>query len=222
MKESFRQSTSYLPYTYCGGEAGKSNKIVFCNDSQGSATAVSYAQGFQEFAAMYPDNKIIDQIGYAPDRAWFFAMNDPVVKSKSVMLGESALGSPTQEKGIVWVQATFNDPLTFRLGTDVQAAAAVNTTLGYLLNDSLTSWTSNDSPGYRLRRTLSGQTGSVGTVADALFVAAMRRSVNSLPNGENNLDANQSQWAPRIEALKTFEALAALQAAKARIDELKA
>ncbi|MCL1810503.1 MAG: polysaccharide deacetylase family protein, partial [Clostridiales bacterium] len=197
-------TTSYLPYTYRGGEPGKSNKVVFCNDSQGSQTVASYMQGFQDFAAMYPDNKIVDQVGYAPDRAWFMALTDPVVKSKSVMLAECALASPTQEKGIVWVQGTFNDPLTFYLGTDAQAASAVNSTLGYLVNDNLTSWTSNDSPGYRLRRTLAGQTSSVGTLADALFVKAMRKSVNALPNGESN----SSLTAARVEALKGFEAVA--------------
>ena len=201
-------SVSYLPFTYRGGEAGKSEKVVFCNDSQGSTLATSYMQNFQEFAAMYPDNKIVDQIGYAPDRAWFFAFNDPVVKSKSVMLGESAVANPTQEKGIVWVQGTFNDPLTFRLGTDAQAAAAVNAALNYLLSDNLASWNTNSTPGYRLRRTLAGETTSIATVSDALFVAAMRRSVESLPNGENNTDANQAQWIPRIECLKEFEAIA--------------
>jgi hypothetical protein len=199
-----RYSTAYLPYVYRGGELGKSNKVVFCNDSQGSTTASSYMQGFQDFAAMYPDNKIVDQIGYAPDRAWFFALNDPVVKSKSVMLAESALANPNQEKGIVWVQTTFNDPLTFKLGTDAQAASSVNATLNYLVNDSLTSWTSNDSPGYRLRRTVSGQSSQVGTVADALFVASQRKSINSLPNGENNSGLTQS----RVAALVGFEAVA--------------
>jgi hypothetical protein len=160
-------------------------------------------QGFQDFASMYPDNKIVDQIGYAPDRAWFFALNDPIVKSKAVMLAECALANPTQEKGIVWVQATFNDPLTFNLGTEAQSASAVNATLAYLVNDSLTSWTTNDSPGYRLRRTLAGQTSSAGTVADALYVFAMRKSVNALPNGENNTALTQS----RVDALKGFEAV---------------
>jgi hypothetical protein len=197
-------STTYLPYVYRGGEAGKSNKVVFCNDSQGSTTVASYMQGFQDFASMYPDNKIVDQIGYAPDRAWFFALNDPIVKSKSVMLAECALGTPTQEKGRVWVQATFNDPLTFKMGTDAQAATAVNATLNYLVTDNLTSWTSNDSPGYRLRRTVAGQTSSTGTVADAMFVASQRRSVNALPNGEANTGLTQS----RVEVLKTFEPVA--------------
>ncbi|MCL1809754.1 MAG: hypothetical protein FWG42_08365, partial [Clostridiales bacterium] len=197
-------TTSYLPYTYRGGEPGLSNRVVFCNDSQGSTTVASYMQGFQDFAAMYPDNKIVDQVGYAPDRAWFMALTDPVVKSKSVMLAESALASPTQEKGIVWVQGTFNDPLTFYLGTDAQAASAVNSTLGYLVNDNLTSWTSNDSPGYRLRRTLAGQTSSAGTLADAMFVQAMRKSVNALPNGESN----SSLTAARVDALKGFEPVA--------------
>jgi len=238
-----------MPYTYRGGEKGKSEKIIFCTDSQGTGSTIDgITTGFHSWAAQFPDNPVNRQTGYAVDRNWFWGLEEPNVKTLAVRLADIAKASPNQEIQVTITQALFNDPAAFRMGTDVQAATALNTTLN-MLNPTTTV---SGHPGYRFNR-------GTATPADALFVGNTRKAYNALPDkspiNATNL-ANLVQFEPvavdvRIKALpatanlafirdsetvfalwNTYQALtaaqkaqvnefAALQAAKARIDALK-
>jgi hypothetical protein len=236
-----------MPYTYRGGEAGKSEKIIFCTDSQGPGSAIDgIVTGFHSWAAQFPDNPVNRQTGYAVDRNWFWGLEEPNVRTLAVKLADIAKASPNQEIQVTITQALFNDPAAFRMGTDAQAATALNTTLN-MLNPATTV---TGHPGYRYSR-------GTATPADAIFVSNTRKAYNTLPDNSaisaTNV-ANLVQYEPvavdiRVKALPaslsfirdsetvyaiwdTYQALSAaqkaevkefatLEAAKARIDALK-
>ncbi|MCL1982159.1 MAG: hypothetical protein FWG53_03565, partial [Clostridiales bacterium] len=239
-----------LPYTYRGGEAGKSEKIIFCTDSQGTnSTLDNIVTGFHTWAAQFPDNPVNRQTGYAVDRNWFWGLQAPTVKSLAVRLADCAAASPDQEIQVTVTQALFNDPAVFWMGTDAQAASALNTTLNMLSPTTTVS----GHPGYRFSR-------GTATLADAIFVFNAREAYNALPDKSAVTAANLAnlvQYEPvavdvRIKALPplailaystdsdtvydiwdTYQALTAgqkaavkefeaLLAAKARIDEFYA
>jgi len=237
-----------MPYTYRGGEVGKSEKIIFCTDSQGSGSSIDgITTGFHNWAAQFPNNQVNRQTGYAVDRNWFWGLEEPTVRTLAIRLADIAKASPDQEISVTITQALFNDPAVFWMGTDAQAATALNTTMN-MLN---TATTVSGHPGYRYSR-------GTATPTDAIFVNNLRKAYNALPDAsavsETNI-ANLVQYEPvavdiRIKALpataslafirdseiiyaiwNTYQALTAaqkaevkeftvLEAAKARIDAL--
>ena len=194
-----------MPYTYRGGETGKSEKIIFCTDSQGSGSTIDgITTGFQNWAAQFPDNPVNRQTGYAVDRNWFWGLQEPTVKTLAIRLADCAFGAPGQEIGVTITQALFNDPAVFWMGTDAQAATALNTTLN-MLNPATTV---SGHPGYRYSR-------GTATLADATFVDNARKAYNTLPNtsavNETNL-VNLVRYEPvaveiRIRAIPALDRL---------------
>ena len=180
-------------------------KIIFCTDSQGSGSTIDgITRGFQNWAAQFPDNPVIRQTGYAVDINWFWGLQEPTVRTLAVRLADCAIGAPGQEIGLTIKQALFNDHAVFRIGTDAQAATALNTTLN-ILNPNTTL---SGHPGYRYSR-------GTATLADAIFVYNARKAYNAISDkfsaNETNL-ANLAQYEPvaveiRIRAIPASENL---------------
>jgi hypothetical protein len=169
-----------MPYTYRGGEQDRSEKIIFCTDSQGSGSNIDgITTGFQNWAAQFPDNPVIRQTGYAVDRNWFWGLQEPTVRTLAIRLADCAIGAPGQEIGLTITQALFNDPAVFRMGTDAQAATALNTTLN-MLNPATTV---SGHPGYRYSR-------GTATLADGILVDNARKAYNALPDASAVSAAN--------------------------------
>ncbi|WP_262430551.1 hypothetical protein [Paratissierella segnis] len=194
-------AATWLPTTYRGGN-GSGEKLVFCNDSQGFGSFDGESSGiyddpkakagdgmgcgreFKLFADYYPDNDVIYQIGYQADRQWYYAFEDPVIKSFGIKLAE--ISNPKQNIGIAWVNFSFKDPLTFPwLMTSTEEVNVVNNLLKYL-----TETGSNNVVGQRFdgdRSVVSGGNGA--TLSDAIFVKRVRDLVNELtPEQRGELD----------------------------------
>lgn len=132
-------NVNYLPPTY-------RSDIVFVNDSQSFGSMNGDALGqydeniddvlgfipeFKYFADQFGDNDVIYQIGYKPDRMWYYTLEDPVIQS----LGERLAEVTKQNCGIVWVDFTLKDPLTFpELMTTSDKLKAVKELIGYFRN----------------------------------------------------------------------------------------
>ncbi len=207
--------STWLPKTYRGGETGEgylpSEKLVFCNDAQGYGSMDGSVGGiyddsaardgdvmgagsqFRLFADFYPENEIVLQIGYQPDRQWFYNFDDPIIKSFAVKLAENM--NPNQDIGIAWVNFSIKDPLTFpqMLKTDAEKASAVNGLLNYL---SATG--TNNIVGRRL--TGDRQPAVLG---DALYVTRMRALYDALTE-----DQKARLTASRVTRLLAVEPVA--------------
>ncbi|MDR1687531.1 MAG: hypothetical protein LBS21_02835 [Clostridiales bacterium] len=214
---------THLPLTYRGGEEGKSEKLIFCNDSQNAGSwdgsvaaewdsntmqagaAAGFGREFKRFADFYPDNKVVFQIGYDGDRQWIYAMDDPIIKSLSVKLAEATAENVNQEISIAWVNFTYNDPLTFGDITapeEISKVWEIRHMLGYLEQDQLV--------GRRFDGDRSLENGGTGlTSTDAKLIKRLRELVDSLPDGEegpNGLsESDLPRWREAIERLKEIE-----------------
>lgn len=129
-------NTNYLPPTY-------RSDIIFVNDSQSFGSMNGDALGeydenlddvlgfipeFKVFADTFAPNDVIYQIGYKPDRMWYYTLEDPVIQS----LGEKLAEATSQNCGIVWVDFTLKDPLTFpQLLTEEEKLASIKELISY-------------------------------------------------------------------------------------------
>ena len=171
----------YLPPTY-------RSDILFVNDSQGFGSAVGDVLGvydenlddvlgfipeFKRFADAFPDNDVLYQIGYASDATWYYTMGDPVVLS----LGQRLAEVTKQNCGIIWVDFTIKDPMTFPwLMTSEERVKAVNTLLRYL----------NPKSGLVGKR-LAGISSDVAVPRDFIFIQMVREIVDGLTEEERDM-----------------------------------
>lgn len=173
---------NYLPKSY------RSN-IIFVDDSQSFGSMNGDALGqyddnlddvlgfipeFKDFADFFKTNDVIYQIGYAPDRMWYYTLDDSVIQSLGIKLAEAT----SQNCGIVWVDFTLKDPLTFpQLLTPETKLKSLKTLVGYFRNAS------SNMVGKRFS---SGQ----ATYHDALFVKRITSLIEQLSEAEQ-----KSFWA---------------------------
>lgn len=171
----------YLPPAY-------RSDILFVNDSQGFGSAVGDVLGvydenlddvlgfipeFKRFADAFPENEVLYQIGYASDATWYYTMGDPVVLS----LGRRLAEVTKQNCGIIWVDFTIKDPMTFPwLMTQEERVKAVNTLLRYL----------NPESGLVGTR-LSGVSSDAAVPRDFIFVQKVREIVDGLTEEERDM-----------------------------------
>lgn len=171
----------YLPPSY-------RSDILFVNDSQGFGSAVGDVLGvydeelddvlgfipeFKRFADAFPENDVLYQIGYASDATWYYTMGDPVVLS----LGQRLAEVTKQNCGIIWVDFTIKDPMTFPwLMTSEERVKAVNTLLRYL----------NPKSGLVGKR-LSGVSSDAAVPRDFIFIQKVREIVDSLTEEERGM-----------------------------------
>lgn len=187
-------AATWLPTTYRGGN-GSGEKLVFCDDSQSfgsfdgemggvydendayDGATMGFGREFKLFADYYPDNDVIYQIGYQPDREWYYAFDDPIIKSFGIKMGE--VTNPNQNVGIAWVNFSLKDPLTFpSLMNPTEAASAVNGLLNYLIS---TKNPTNNLVGRRFDGNRSvDNDGGGATLSDAIYIKRMRDLVNAL------------------------------------------
>jgi hypothetical protein len=225
-------NATHLPLTYRGGEEGKSEKLVFCNDSQNLAswdgsvgavwdadttkggTASGMGRAFKLWADFYPDNKILYQVGYSGDMQWIYPMDGDIVRTMGIKLAEAASAGPDQEIAIAWVNFTYNDPLTFGDITSPSVASKAGQIHAMLASLSSTgSVTGENLPGQRFDGARTADKGGTGaTYTDAMLVARLRELVDSLPDGEagpNELSGGSlTQWNERVARLKEVEPMA--------------
>ena len=170
----------YLPPSY-------RSDILFVNDSQGFGSAIGDVLGlydedlddvlgfmpeFKRFADAFPDNDVLYQIGYAVDETWFYTMEDPVVLS----LGQRLAEVTGQNCGIIWVDFTIKDPMTFPWTMSTEdKVKAVNRLLRYL---------NPEEGGGAVGTRLSGVSSDPATARDFIFVKKVREIVDSLTEEE--------------------------------------
>lgn len=170
----------YLPPSY-------RSDILFVNDSQGFGSAIGDVLGlydedlddvlgfmpeFKRFADAFPDNDVLYQIGYAVDETWFYTMEDPVVLS----LGQRLAEVTGQNCGIIWVDFTIKDPMTFPWTMSTEdKVKAVNRLLRYL---------DPEEGGGAVGTRLSGVSSDPAAVRDFIFVKKVREIVDSLTEEE--------------------------------------
>lgn len=171
----------YLPPTY-------RSDILFVNDSQGFGSPVGDVLGvydenlddvlgfipeFKRFADAFPENEVLYQIGYASDATWYYTMGDPVVLS----LGQRLAEVTKQNCGIIWVDFTLKDPMTFPwLMTQEERVKAVNTLLRYL----------NPKSGLVGKR-LSGASSDAVVPRDFIFIQMVSEIVDGLTEEERDM-----------------------------------
>ena len=188
----------YLPPSY-------RSDILFVNDSQGFGSAIGDVLGlydedlddvlgfmpeFQRFADAFPDNDVLYQIGYAVDETWFYTMEDPVVLS----LGQRLAEVTGQNCGIIWVDFTIKDPMTFPWTMSSEdKVKAVNRLLRYL---------NPEEGGGAVGTRLSGVSSDPATARDFIFVKKVREIVDSLTEEElGMLDSERLgylEWAESV------------------------
>lgn len=212
-------AATWLPTTYRGGD-GSGEKLVFCDDSQSFGSfdgemggvydendvydgdIMGFGPEFKLFADYYPDNDVIYQIGYQPDREWYYAFEDPIIKSFGIKMGE--VTNPKQNVGIAWVNFSLKDPLTFpSLMTTTEAAIAVNGLLNYLGTTG-----TNNLVGRRFDGNRSGEKGGGGaTLSDAIYIQRMRDLVNALTDEQKAMltPAQLTQLQQGITRLEVLE-----------------
>ena len=170
----------YLPPSY-------RSDILFVNDSQGFGSAIGDVLGlydedlddvlgfmpeFKRFADAFPDNDVLYQIGYAVDETWFYTMEDPVVLS----LGQRLAEVTGQNCGIIWVDFTIKDPMTFPWTMSTEdKVKAVNRLLRYL---------DPEEGGGAVGTRLSGVSSDPAAARDFIFVKKVREIVDSLTEEE--------------------------------------
>ena len=111
--------STHMPATYRGGNDGKSNPIIFINDSQGDGSLDGTHGGIYSeptqgqgnfpgtagiwtmFANFCYPNPVIFQTGYAPDRQWTYGFDDPLIQTYGIKLAE--VTAPDQDFGVAWV-----------------------------------------------------------------------------------------------------------------------
>lgn len=188
----------YLPPSY-------RSDILFVNDSQGFGSAIGDVLGlydedlddvlgfmpeFKRFADAFPDNDVLYQIGYAADETWFYTMEDPVVLS----LGQRLAEVTGQNCGIIWVDFTIKDPMTFPWTMSSEdKVKAVNRLLRYL---------NPEEGGGAVGTRLSGVSSDPATARDFIFVKKVREIVDSLTEEElGMLDSERLgylEWAESV------------------------
>lgn len=169
-------NTNYLPQTY-------RSDIIFVNDSQSFGSMNGDALGqydenlddvlgfipeFKAFADTFAPNDVIYQIGYKPDRMWYYTLEDPVIQS----LGEKLAEATSQNCGIVWVDFTLKDVLTFpQLLTEESKLSCLKGLIGYFKDGG------SNMVGIRFA---AGE----NTYRDKLFVERVEALINGLTEEE--------------------------------------
>lgn len=172
----------YLPPTY-------RSDILFVDDSQGFGSMIGDVLGiydeniddvlgfipeFKRFADAFPENEVLYQIGYRADAMWYYAMEDPVVRSLGLRLAEVT----GQNCGIIWVDFTIKDPLTFPQTMTVdEKIDTMDELLGYL--DP-----SEEGEDNILGRRLAGVSSDEATERDALYVEKISSLIEEMPEEE--------------------------------------
>lgn len=168
----------YLPPTY-------RSDILFVNDSQGFGSPIGDNLGlydenvddvlgfipeFKRFADAFPENEVLYQIGYRPDAMWYYTMEEPVVQSLGLRLAEVT----KQNCGIIWVDFTIKDPMTFpQTMSDEELVDTINELLGYLSPDE-------EGDGNLIGRRLAGTGADAAAERDPKYVDRMREIVDAL------------------------------------------
>ncbi len=171
----------YLPPSY-------RSDILFVNDSQGFGSSIGDVLGvydeelddvlgfmpeFKRFADAFPDNDVLYQIGYESDATWYYTMEDPVVQS----LGQRLAEVTGQNCGIIWVDFTIKNPLTFPWTmSSEEKVDAVNMLIEYLNPDE-------GLVGMRL----AGNSADPAVSRDFIYVKKVREIVDSLTAEEQEM-----------------------------------
>ncbi len=169
-------NANFLPKSY-------RSDIIFVNDSQSFGSINGDALGqydenlddvlgfipeFKNFADTFTPNDVIYQIGYKPDRMWYYTLNDSVIQS----LGEKLAEATSQNCGIAWVDFTLKDPLTFpQLLTDQTKLSSLKGLIDYFRNAG------SNMIG---KRFAAGE----ATYRDALYVQRINSLIDTLNNDE--------------------------------------
>ena len=113
----------HLPDTYRGNEPGKSNYIIFCDDTQnygswdgshggryneaesGNGSQPANGGDWTLFAQFVYPAPVIFQTGYQHDPQWAYAFEDPLMRTYAIKSVEVC--HPKQSVGVAWVN--FND-----------------------------------------------------------------------------------------------------------------
>ena len=192
----------HMPTTYRGGTDGKSNPIIFVDDTQnygswdgshgGRYNAPGVGDGMMPgngndwamFAEFFYPNPVIFQTGYQHDQQWSYAMDDPIMRSYINKCGEVV--ADDQPVGIAWVNFNRNGYPEFPtagLRTPAQYLTELATrTIAYLSNYNGDSnnllggnwgYFSNANGGLRPNN-------NPLTVYDALWVSNVRNYANIL------------------------------------------
>lgn len=191
----------YLPPTY-------RSDILFVNDSQGFGSAIGDVLGvydenlddvlgfipeFKRFADAFPDNDVLYQIGYAADETWFYTMDDPVVLS----LGQRLAEVTGQNCGIIWVDFTIKDPMTFPWTMSSEDKVKAVNKLLRTLNPA-------EDGGGLVGRRLAGVSSDPAAPRDVIYVQRVREIVDSMTEEERGmLDEERLgflEWAETITA----------------------
>lgn len=169
-------NTNFLPATY-------RSDILFVNDSQSFGSMNGDALGqydeniddvlgfipeFKCFADTFAPNDVIYQIGYKPDRMWYYTLNDSVIQS----LGEKLAEVTDQNCGIAWVDFTLKDNLTFpQLVDNTKKLSNIKELVGYFRNGG------SNMVGKRFAN-------DEATLRDALFVKRVNELIEGLSTKE--------------------------------------
>ena len=93
-------SIDNMPLTYRGN-------IIFVNDGQGFSTLDSLVAQFKNYwAASFPSNPVLFQVGYENDRCWWEKLSNPPKD-----IGNAIYSAITQDSGVIWVDFTVRDVL---------------------------------------------------------------------------------------------------------------
>ena len=169
-------NANYLPETY-------RSDIIFVNDSQSFGSINGDALGqydenlddvlgfvpeFKNFADTFAPNDVIYQIGYKPDRMWYYTLEDSIIQS----LGEKLAEVTSQNCGIAWVDFTLKDNLTFpQLVDDTKKLSNLKELIGYFRPAG------SNMVGKRFN---AGE----ATYSDAMFVKRLNTMIESLTTKE--------------------------------------
>lgn len=179
--------------------------ILFVNDSQGFGGLVSDVLGvynetlrngpgflpeLQQFANAFADNDVLYQIGYDQDATWYYLLEDPVVQS----LGQRLAEVTEQNCGIIWVDFTIKDPMTFPdVMSSIEKVRAVNKLLRAL---------NPGDNGGAVGKRLSGNSARPATPGDIIYVKKVREIVDSLTQEERDMLVSELlahlEWAETV------------------------
>ena len=190
-------NADYLPPTY-------RSDILFVDDSQSFGSMNGDALGqydenlddvlgfipeFREFAKTFAGNEVLYQIGYGPDRMWYYTLDEPVIQS----LGERLAEVTDQNCGIIWVDFSLKDPMTFpELMSREEQLDALKELIGYFRNAD------SDMVG---KRFAAGE----ATYTDAMFVKRINQLVDELSEEDRTSLRSSFVTEEEKEALAGYE-----------------
>lgn len=190
-------NADYLPPTY-------RSDILFVDDSQSFGSMNGDALGqydenlddvlgfipeFREFAKTFAGNEVLYQIGYGPDRMWYYTLDEPVIQS----LGERLAEVTDQNRGIIWVDFSLKGPMTFpELMSREEQLDALKELIGYFRNAD------SDMVG---KRFAAGE----ATYTDAMFVKRINQLVDELSEEDRTSLRSSFVTEEEKEALAGYE-----------------